>query len=325
MQKLVIILLLLCCFGSLKAGEIEIRYRVPGAKEAYFNWGINDWNPVPQRPAGTVMNNKVMRTPMLKENDEFVLRITLPPGNVIDYFFSSVRKEGPLGLEIEYFGYNQPPAKKFFHTSSDSSQVVIVNQDPQYLYAREKLSQPKFAGYIFAAFTLAALLLFCYRRFYLKLTADPLNQKAFFVSASITLLCFLFLIRAYVTKLLLQFLIKPLVFPLLLKTFFQDYLYAILLISIFAILFFAMKRARKYVLGAYVFFIFISLLIALINSKLIEVLGKPFNFQWLYYSDFLKSTDASKSLGENMEPYFIIRSLLILLGAIPFSWLVYIA
>jgi lipoteichoic acid synthase len=324
MPKYIVVLLLVTLSSvSLKAGEIEIRYRSQGAKEAYFIWGINDWRQVDQKPPGTTISNKLMRTPMIKENDEFVLRINLPAGNVIDYFFSSIRKEGPLRLEVEYFGYNKPPGKKFFHTSSDSSQVVTIRQDLAYLYVGKKMSNPKYAGYVFIALVLAALLLLFYRKYYLKLPAEPVNQKAFFVSVSITLVCFLFLIRAYVTQLLLQFLIKPVIFPLMLKTFLPDFLYAVLLISIFAILFFVRKKGRRYILGTYVFFVFISLMIALINSKLIEVLGKPFNFQWLYYSDFLKSTDASKSLGANIEPVFIKRSIFILLAAIPFCWIIY--
>ncbi len=322
-KSIVVLLFIILSSISLKAGEIEIRYRLPGAKEAYLIWGVNDWSPSEHRPHGTIVSNKVMRTPMLKEKDEFVLRINMPAGNIIDYFFSSKRNEGPFGIEVEYYGYNELPAKKFFHTSSDSNQVVSINQDLKYLYVGKKLSQPKYAGYIFIAFALVALVMFLYRKFYLKLPAESFNQRAFFVSVSVTLLCFLFLIRAYVTQLLLPVLIKPTNFPLLLKTFSHDFLYAALLISIFTVLFFAWKKARKYVLSTYVFFAFLSLLIALINSKLIEVLGKPFNFQWLYYSDFLKSTDASKSMMANIEGTFIKRSILILLAAIPFCWIIY--
>ena len=320
-----ILVLLLAILSSLylRAGEVEIRYHLQGVKEVYFVWGVNDWNPVEQGPPGTVRSNKVMRTPMLKENDEFILKITLPPGNVIDYFFNFTRNEGPLGLKVEYYGYNNQPGQKFFHTSSDSSRLIKIKQDNNYLSPQKDLSRPEYAGFIFIAFAFTALLLFFYRKYYLKLPSEPVNQKAFFVSASVTLLCFLFLIRAYITKLLLQFLIRPSVFPLLLKTFLQDFLYAGLLIIIFSILFFTRKKARKYILGTYVFFIFISLLIALINSKLIQVLGKPFNFQWLYYSDFLKSTDASKSVGANIQIDFIKHSILILLAAIPFCWIVY--
>src|SRR5262249_18014566 len=39
-----------------------------------------------------------------------------------------------------------------------------------------------------------------------------------------------------------------------------------------------------------------SLLAALINVKVVPMLGKPLNYQWLYHSDFLRSQDAHNAI-----------------------------
>jgi hypothetical protein len=52
----------------------EIRYHTPEASEVFLVWGINGWNVVPEenRPAGTVVKNDVMHTPMVREGGTFV-------------------------------------------------------------------------------------------------------------------------------------------------------------------------------------------------------------------------------------------------------------
>lgn len=318
------LLLTLSCFFYVKAGDVEIRYQADGANEAFLVWGINDWTKPVAAPPGTISLKKLMRTPLLKEGNEFVLKITLPAGNVIDYYFEFVKKEGPLAFSVNYSGYNSTePGKKYYHTITDMNQVVKIKQDKNSVSLQNDLSSPKYAGSILLLFTLAALLVFYYRKYYIKLPDQPVNQTAFFIAISFTLLFFLFLIRGYVTHLLLQFFIRPLVFPSLLKTFYNDFLYSALLIAVFAILFYTKKKSRKNILRTYIFFVALSLVFALLNSKLLQVLGKPFNFQWLYYSDFLKSTDAAKTLGANVELSFIKRSVFILLASIPFCWLMY--
>jgi hypothetical protein len=51
----------------------EIRYDMPDASEVFLVWGFNGWAVVPEenRPAGTVVKNAVMHTPMVREDDAF--------------------------------------------------------------------------------------------------------------------------------------------------------------------------------------------------------------------------------------------------------------
>ena len=67
----------------------------------------------------------------------------------------------------------------------------------------------------------------------------------------------------------------------------------------------------------------LSILICMLNIKITEILGRPFTYQWLYYSDFLNSTDASRAVTANIEKRSLAAYLLMILAAVPLAWLIY--
>lgn len=58
------------------------------------------------------------------------------------------------------------------------------------------------------------------------------------------------------------------------------------------------RRLHQLTVAAYHLLALMSLLACMANIKVIEMLGKPFNYQWLYYSDFLASADARQAIAE---------------------------
>jgi hypothetical protein len=69
-----------------------IIYRMAEAGEVRLLWGINGWHHVAEliRPAGTTVldgGKGVMSTPMSREEDRFVARVSVPVGSTIDYSF----------------------------------------------------------------------------------------------------------------------------------------------------------------------------------------------------------------------------------------------
>jgi hypothetical protein len=78
----------------------EIRYHMAEAGEVFFAWGINGWHALPRevRPAGTVMKDGVMHTPMIREGDTFVTEIDAPLGTRLDYGFLITERRGILDL-----------------------------------------------------------------------------------------------------------------------------------------------------------------------------------------------------------------------------------
>jgi hypothetical protein len=75
--------------ASASITTLEIRYQLPAAGEVTFLWGVNGWRQVPDemRPAGTVIHQKVMATPMAKKDGSFVLTMQVESGATIDYGF----------------------------------------------------------------------------------------------------------------------------------------------------------------------------------------------------------------------------------------------
>jgi hypothetical protein len=67
----------------------EFRYQMAEAGEVVLVWGINGWQVVreEQRPAGTVVKNDLMRTPMAPQGDTFVAKVQAPAGAIIHYGF----------------------------------------------------------------------------------------------------------------------------------------------------------------------------------------------------------------------------------------------
>ena len=301
MFKFFAALLFLFTFNSIcKANDIEIKYRMPGAKEVVLIWGINNWTPISPLPAGTVIKDKIMRSTMKKEGEEFVFKVSVPAGSVVDYGFYFTKVEGPLNMHIEYWDCNNQPEELFYHTSSSNIQAIKIIPNLKYVKPTANILPLYYAGILCLLFFLIAIVVFVFKNYYLKETAKPLNSQALLFSASFSLLCILFFIRAEVSQMVVPFLIKPFsTLPLLLKIIFDDFLYCGLLFLIFGLLFFVRNKSRGYVLCFYLIFIFVSIVLAVVNEKVIEVLGKPFNYQWLYYSDFLKSTDSSKAVSAN--------------------------
>jgi hypothetical protein len=74
----------------------EIQYYLPEAGEVFLIWGIDGWQPLPEqiRPANTQIENKFMRTLMVREDNVFVTKIQVPTQVTLNYGFSITDKPG---------------------------------------------------------------------------------------------------------------------------------------------------------------------------------------------------------------------------------------
>lgn len=324
MYRLLFFCVALLSFFSVKANEVEIRYHFKDADKIEMLWGINDWQKVPQQPEGTKLQNKVMLSPMKKEGGYFVLRVNVPAASVIDYVFIVTKKEGPFKLQVKYWGMKGKDDQKYYHTKANDNSIVTIEPDKNFLKQDAYYPLKRYSQFLILGLILLSAGIFLVRKYALKKPAGHFDQRAMFASITATLLGSLFFVRAYTAQLVLPFLISPLTsFPVLLKSFLSDFNYVLILMAALGLLFFFFKRTRKGVLIAYGFLTLLSVLAALFNSKLIGTLGKPFNFQWLYYSDFLRSKDASNAMLANIDRDFIYGSILILLCLLPLGYIFY--
>jgi arylsulfatase A-like enzyme len=96
----------------------------------------------------------------------------------------------------------------------------------------------------------------------------------------------------------------------------SDFLFVSALTGIFVITLQLLKN-KKVENVIYLIFIFLalfSILIAFINISIVVYLGKPFTYQWLYYSDFLGSNEAKNAFQENLSFWIAINLILLSLS-----------
>ncbi|MCL4402905.1 MAG: hypothetical protein M1436_09625 [Acidobacteria bacterium] len=101
----------------------QFRYHLPEAAEVFLAWGLQGWNLAPQelRPAGTVIRNKVMLTPMARQGEVFVAGLQIPSTTGMVYGFLITRKRGVFDLVSPVWD-----AKPDYHTAAGVSGIVEV-------------------------------------------------------------------------------------------------------------------------------------------------------------------------------------------------------
>ena len=69
------------------------------------------------------------------------------------------------------------------------------------------------------------------------------------------------------------------------------------------------RGRRRRPAALYAVFVVIATLVFLagmMNTEVIRTLGRPFNYQWLYYSDFLKSVDSHQAMLASLTPKMVV-------------------
>ena len=307
-----------------KGIETEIRYRIAGAKEVYLIWGVNDWQQYHKILPGTIKKGKNMRTLMLKEGDEYVARLDIDSGNVINYGFVSVKKSGPFGVEVEYWDMDDNEGKRGYFVKSEDGKAVRITTDINTLTPKVGVQLKNYGLWLLLVFGLTALFLFSIKRYYYKKPAALFSQAGYFIALSVALVAGLFFIRAFTAELLYNFLLEPFhSLPKIFAAAWDDIKYCTILFAFFGVVFLIAKKLRRFVLVTYSIFAFVSIVAALANIRVLTLLGRPFNYQWLYYSDFLKSTDASLAMAANVTWPYISGCILMLFAIIALLWLLY--
>ncbi len=321
---LFLLLFLLLGVGGLRANDIEIRYHAPGGSEVYLVWGINDWKFYDNPPAGTTRKGKVMHTKMNREGADFVIHINIEAHNDIEFTFFDVRYRGPFHVYSEYWDTKNPTGKKGYQVYTDSSQVVKIESAIDYSTAKGRISFARYGKFLLVLLAVMTLVVIILRKYHFKHSPPGSSKPGIFIALTLALAMGLFWIRIYMAELIFPFLVQPLSgWVDMASGAWDDMKFASILVVFFGTLFLLLKKGRKLVLTLFAITCLLSITAALLNVKVTEMIGRPFNYQWLYYSDFFNSTDASKAIGANVSWLFIM-ALLLLIGAFFFLvWLCY--
>lgn len=323
MYKFLFSLFLICVLQITHgANTVKIYYQVPGAYEVKMIWGVNDWKILDELPAGTVMQDKVMSSKLVKEGDSFVVTLLLPEDCMLDYVFEFSRKEGILRKSYKYIDYNVN--NSFYHSEITGDTVIRLSPDIDKIKTLKTISLLKYSVFIFGIFTFLVLLGFLVRKYYYFKKPARIHAFKLLVSISLSLLVVLVLIRAIITDVAVIMLISPLKgLALLVQTSVYDFNFTIIVTAFFAILMLIIRKRRMWVIGVFAGIALLSVIIALANISITKMLGRPFSYQWLYYSNFLNSTDASEAIRANLNMKTIVAFMLMIFTMLPLSWLIY--
>lgn len=145
----------------------------------------------------------------------------------------------------------------------------------------------------------------------------PINLENRVMLWAFSLLLFHILIRAEILRFSpTDLLHHPSLIGSLLRASLHD-LYFIALIALaflIPLLLIKNNRIMRILYAAFILAAFVSLIAALINIRVVALIGGPFTYQWLYYSDFLGSNEAKSAIGANNPMFLIFNISCILIG-----------
>jgi phosphoglycerol transferase MdoB-like AlkP superfamily enzyme len=295
----------------------EIRYTSGEATEVFIVWGVNNWNipGIESRPQGSFVKDNLLYTPMEKEDGYFSAALNVKSGTMLDYVFWITR--GPAEKPLDAWDLNKAPQKDY-HTLALNSCAVMISPA---VSARPK-EAISILDYAIPLLSVPVILLFLFLilRTY-TLGAAPVETSPYrvVIASALVLALALAFIRSSVTGQCWDLYLHPFkAFPEVLWTGFYDVLYVFLLTLIFLALLRITrnkKRISKLICGTFVILCFFSLLAGILNIRVVEMLGKPFNYPWLYYSDFLKSGDAQAAITSNIPFDYFLRIVMITVAA----------
>ncbi|HOZ78576.1 MAG TPA: sulfatase-like hydrolase/transferase [Ferruginibacter sp.] len=316
------VLSLFAAFSS-RAIETEVRYKVSNVKEVYFIWGVNDWQKYPKMLPGTFSKGKAMRTLMKREGDEYVVKLDIDSGYVVDYGFRIIKEVGPFNTEVSYWDLDEEKSKGYFFKPEDR-QVIKAAADFNKLMPGSKPDLGLFARNLLLFFGLSALLLFVARRYFLKKARPAFSQAGYFAALTGGLALMLFFIRVSISGQLNYFVFGPLdAIWQMIGAAWDDLKLVGILFAFFGLFFLWLTKWRRTILFTYSFVAFLTVIAALANIRVLSLLGRPFNYQWFYYSGFLKSRDASLAFAANMNIYFYAGILMMVVTVSAIIWLLY--
>jgi lipoteichoic acid synthase len=293
----------------------EIRYRCKDAREVFLVWGLNNWKlDSALRNEGTFVKNNLYYTPMDREDGVFKARFKVRSNTMIDYVFWITK--GPASYTTDIWDTNLP--SKDYHTYVSQETTTTIESKLK-VRPKEYLSLLDFAKPLSINLLILMIFLFVLKRSVLH-NRKKAGPYLIIIASGLVLLFMLFGLRQSITGVSWELYLHP--FKNIGEFFvsgFHDSIFVLVITLTYLLLVFLFKRSSKVQLMmsfSFAVLCVISLIVGILNIRIVSALGKPFNLQWLYYSDFLKSTDAKSTISTNLSPSYLSNVFLLTLAGI---------
>jgi lipoteichoic acid synthase len=158
------------------------------------------------------------------------------------------------------------------------------------------------------------------KKWFQKIKAPTPIESVFFLG--ISLLGFHILARSEIININLKNIIYNWrLVPQLIRGSIDDILLVSVLVLIFVIALWLIKKQkiRNLIFAIFIVFAILATLVAFVNITTVIYFGKPFTYQWLYYSDFLGSNEAKSAFQENLDFGIILNLVAIIISMLLFA------
>ena len=297
--------------------EKEINYYAPQSGLVYLAWKTSNyssedalaWN------VGTKFTDGLLYTTMVANGGTFTVSLKMPRGANIEYHFWITKD-------------NKGSYQDFWDTKSKGFTSFIdskpIHKKAVY-FSEEKNDESIYISYGWLFLIIFTLIFFLTHFIKNKFVKDII--KIGYTGKTLFLGCSMFLFYMMARSEIVFEHPKNLFtnwksMAILFMYSLHDLLYVIIFVTFFIILFVIMSkhdRSKKIIYNVALFLGYFSTIVAFTNILTVRYLGKPFNYEWLYYSDFLGSDDAKKVFEQNLSIKIFLSLIAIGLSALILS------
>lgn len=268
-----------------------INYHTTQGKEVYIVWSLNYWKDVPEKkywPENTFLKDGMAYTKMSSQTNFFSTTLRLPVRTYITYMiYIPIDDEGDSTDGWDTYG------PLFYSSNFLEDKTVDMKDDALWMPEKKKGFDILRSGLkiLIIFFIISVILTVVFRK---RLSFSKLNLFTGLLIGSVIMIC---IIRMQMNNLGKQ---HPFQIFGAIKS---DLLWLFAISAMFYLLMYAFRKSPRVRTGLLVFFVLIlliSILLSILNIEIVQRLGRPLNYQWLYYSDFMNGTDAKNALAYNM-------------------------
>jgi phosphoglycerol transferase MdoB-like AlkP superfamily enzyme len=282
-------------------------YHASTAGEIYMVWGLKNWN-LPENkywPKSTFIKDNLAYSPMAGKTDSFCITISLQRGSQINFWFlKSKDRNGKKSNELDNYG--------------GMNYYSVFVKDETIRFNDHALS-PVIKYYLLHSGLLMSLASGILVFFLIWISGRTLKfRKTYFVTGLwLAALGMSIIIRVQMNGL---FGYGRFGFP---GTLFSDFLWLLFIgLNLWGLL--IITRSNRLINQLTIFLsilvLLISILFSLVNIEIVNKLGRPLNYQWLYYSDFMQAVDAKNAISKTFSKELVLNLSLLLIASLLFGY-----
>ena len=302
-------------FASVRIIKKEIIYISPGSGQVNLVWGINGWEIPDSLEKNNATNIKgILYTSLVKDKGAFRASVFIPFGATLDFVFQTTLTNKNEGVDI--WDNNGAEGIDYHFVVTDEEPIVIEAN----FYSKKAGTGLNDRAWIILGLSLFIPLIFICFRYFKKVPEVNVSYSNRLMILALSLFFFHILTRfeiiAHFPQNSFEFVSY---YKQVLAASLHDLAYITLLSVVFLIpiIFLKIKRNQRIFFYVFCFLAAVSVAISILNIAAVHYLGRPFNYQWLYYSGFLGSTEAKNAVMKT-GIFEIIRTILILCAAMFF-------